>query len=44
MGLSILAEDLMAATRIMQFSSNEFSTPVSDSAKCKHTKANTNAL
>ena len=42
--LSSLAKELMAATRIMQITSNEFSTPVSESAKCKQTKSYTCAL
>ena len=43
-GLSTLAEELAAAIRLMQSFSNELSTLVSHSAKCKQTKANTNAL
>ena len=39
-GLITLATELTAATRIMQSSSNEFSTLVSDNANCKQTKAN----
>ena len=39
-----LAKELTVATHVMQISSNDLSTPVSDSAKCKQTKANTNAL
>ena len=39
-GLSTLAEELMAATRVMQNSSNKSSTPVSGNAnECKQTKA-----
>ena len=34
-------EVIKAATRIIQSSSNELSTLVSDSAKCKQTKVNT---
>ena len=39
--LSNLAKEFTAATRIMQSSSNELSTPVSGKAKCKQTKATT---
>ena len=42
--LSTLAKELTAANRVMQSSSNELSTQISDSAKCKQTKANTYAL
>ena len=34
-GLSILAKELTTATRVTQSSSNELSTPVSVSVKCK---------
>ena len=40
-GLSILAKELTVADRIMQSSSNELSTLVSDSIKCKQSKSNT---
>ena len=43
-GLSTLTKELTAATRIMQISSNELSTLLSNSAKCKQMKANTYAL
>ena len=43
-GLSTLAKTLTTATRTTQSSSNELSTPVSDSAKCEQTKDNTNVL
>ena len=36
-----LMPNAVSATRVMQSSSNELSTLVSDSAKCKQTKANT---
>ena len=43
-GLSILAKEFTAATRVIQSSTNEFSTHVSDRAKWKKkTKANSNA-
>ena len=42
--LSTLVKELMAVTHIMQSSSNKLSTLVSDSTKCKQTKANTYAL
>ena len=38
-GLSTLANELMAATHVMQSSSNELSPLVSGKAKCKQTKA-----
>ena len=34
-----MAKELTAATRVMQSSSNEMSTLVSDSAKCKQNKS-----
>ena len=37
-GLSTLTKDLTDSTRVKQISSNEFSTPISDSVKCKQTK------
>ena len=37
-GLSTLAKELKATTRVLQSSSNELSTPVSDSVKCKQWK------
>ena len=40
-GLSTLAKEFTGATRVMEILSNELSTPVSGSAKCKQTKANT---
>ena len=40
-GFGSLAKKLMAATRIMQSSSNELSTQVSGKAKCKQAKATT---
>ena len=43
-GLSTFPKELTVATRVMQSSSNELSTPVSDSAKCKQMKLNTYAL
>ena len=43
-GLSSLAKELTTTTSIMQSSSNKVSTPVSNSAKCKQTKANQYAL
>ena len=43
-GLSPLAKELTAATLVMQSSFNELSSLLSDSAKCKQTKADTNAL
>ena len=43
-GMSILAKELTTATIVIESSSNELSTLVSDSAKSKQTKANTNAL
>ena len=39
--LSTLAKELMAATHVIQSSSDKLNTPVSDSAKCKEMKANT---
>ena len=42
--LSTLAKELTAATRVMQSSSNEQSTQLSDSTKCKQAKATTYAL
>ena len=36
-----MSKELTAATRVMQSSSNELSTPVSGSAKYKQTKAYT---
>ena len=39
--LRTLAKELTAATRVIRSSSNEFSTALSDSAKCKQTKDNT---
>ena len=41
--LSTLAKELNAAARVMQSYSYELRIPVSDSAKYKQTKANTNA-
>ena len=43
-GLSPLAKQLMAATRVMQSSSTELSTPASDGAKYKQTKFDTYVL
>ena len=43
-GLSTLAKELTADIRVMQSSSNELSTLVSDGTKCKQTKADTYAL
>ena len=43
-GLSTIVKELTAATRIMQSSSNELSTLVSESTKYKQTKANIFAL
>ena len=40
-GLSTLAKELTATTRIMQNSSNELSTLISGKAKCKQMKATT---
>ena len=37
---STLAKELTASTRVMQSSSDELRTPVSNSAKCKQKKAN----
>ena len=42
--LCILAKELTEAIRIMQNSSNELSTPVSDNAECMQTKTNKNAV
>ena len=39
-----LAKESTAATRVMQSSSNELSSPVSESAKCKQKKANTKCV
>ena len=38
-----LAKELMVTARVMQSSSNELSTLVSDSVKCKQTKVNSRA-
>ena len=43
-GLSTLAKELTAATRVMQSSSNEFSNLVPESKKCKQTNVKTNVL
>ena len=37
----ILAKELTVATRVMQSSSNEISTPVFDLVKCKQKEVNT---
>ena len=42
--LSIQAKELKAATHVMQSTSNEWSTPVSGSAKCKQAKGNTKCV
>ena len=43
-GLSTQAKELIAAIRVIQSSSNELSTLLSDSAKSKQTKANTKCV
>ena len=43
-GLSTVGKELKAATRVMQSSSNELSSPVSDSVKCKQTKVDTKCV
>ena len=42
--LSTLSNELTAATSVMQSLPNELSTPVSNSAKCKQTNANTKCV
>ena len=42
--LIILAKELMVATRVMQSTSNELSTSVSASVKCKQMEVNTYML
>ena len=44
LGLSPLVKELTVATCVIQSSSNELSTLVPDSAKCKQRKANRNIL
>ena len=44
LGLSTLGKELKAAARVLQSSSNELSTPVSDSVKYKQTKVNTKCV
>ena len=39
-GLSTLAKELTVATSVMQISSNEWSTSVSDNVKCKQKEVN----